>query len=132
MSGDGERAFRTYAGWAAVASAVAVGLAVWLPGELGLGRGAVFGALLAVGTGAVGLWLKRRALRRDMVAALKVVAQVFGMRAAGVVVGLVWVVRHEWDVVAFVAGFFGTYFVLQWIELSYVMAASRNAAGGDG
>ena len=108
-----------------------MGLALWLQKELGWGRGALFGVLLAAGTGAVGLWLKRRALRRDMVAALKVVAVVFGMRAALVVVGLVWVVRREWDVVAFVAGFFGTYFMLQWIELSYVMAASRNAAGGD-
>jgi hypothetical protein len=30
----------------------------------------------------------------------------------------------------FVAGFFGVYFVLQWVEISYVNAASRNAAGG--
>jgi hypothetical protein len=131
VSVDGERSFRTYAGLSTVVAAVAMGLAVWLPGELGLGRGAVFGALLAVVTGAVALGFKRRALRRDMVAALMVMAWVFGMRAVGVVVGVVWVVRHGWDVVAFVAGFFGTYFMLQWIELSYVMAASRNAARGD-
>lgn len=131
MSGGGERSFRTYAGLSAGVAVLAVGLALWVPGQLGWGRGALLGALLAVGSGAVGLLLKRRALRRDMVAALMVVAVVFGLRAALVVVGLVWVVRREWDVVAFVAGFFGTYFVLQWIELSYVMAASRNAAGGD-
>ena len=112
-------------------AAVAVGLALWMPGQVGWGRGMPLGVGLAVGTGAVGLWRKRRALRRDMAAALLVVAMVFGMRAVAVVVGLVWVVRHGWDPVAFVAGFFGTYFVLQWIELSYVMAASRSAAGGD-
>ena len=30
-----------------------------------------------------------------------------------------------------IAGFFGVYFALQWIEVSYVMAASKESAGGD-
>jgi hypothetical protein len=64
-------------------------------------------------------------------AALKVVGVVFGLRAVAVVVGLLVVVQRGLSAVGFVAGFFGVYFALQWIEVSYVMAASRDATGGD-
>ena len=46
-------------------------------------------------------------------------------------VALLWAVRRGAGAVPFVAGFFAAYFVVQWIEVSYVMAASRDAAGGD-
>jgi hypothetical protein len=110
---------------------VGLALAAFLPRETEARQAAFIGVALAAVTGAVGLVLKRRAVRRDLNAALKVVGVVFGMRAVGVVVGLLWVVARGLGAVAFVAGFFGTYFVLQWIEVSYVMAASRDAAGGD-
>jgi len=130
VSTGGEALFRKYAGLAAAGSVVALALAAFLP-EGDEARGvALFGALLAVGTGVVGLLLKRRVAQRDLNGALKVVALVFGMRAVGVALGLLWVVRRDLDAVAFVAGFFGTYLVLQSVELSYVMAASRDAAGG--
>lgn len=121
--------------WAHVAveltvAGAGVALALWLPEALEARRAALVGVLLAAGTGTVGLVLKRRAVRRDLASAFKVVGLVFGMRALGVGVGLVAVVRQGWSAVGFVAGFFATYFVLQVIEMSYVMAASRNAAGG--
>ena len=130
MSGRGAEIFWTHAGLAAAVAVVGVALAFVLPRAAESTRSALIGVVLAAGTGAVGLGLKRRAVRRDLTAALKVVGLVFGMRAVGVGVGLWWVVDRGLSAVAFVVGFFGTYFVLQWIEVSYVMAASRDAAGG--
>lgn len=131
MSGRGGEIFWTHAGLAAGTGAVGVALAFVLPRASESTRAALIGVVLAAGTGAVGLALKRRAVRKDLTAALKVVGLVFGMRAVGVGVGLWWVVDRGLSAVAFVVGFFATYFVLQWIEVSYVMAASRDAAGGD-
>jgi uncharacterized membrane protein required for colicin V production len=92
---------------------------------------ASWGVGLAAATGVVALILKRRAVKQDLKAAMKVVGVVFGLRALGVVVGLLGVVNRGLAAVPFVAGFFGVYFALQWIEVSYVMAASKGAAGGD-
>ncbi|PTL84536.1 hypothetical protein [Vitiosangium sp. GDMCC 1.1324] len=131
MSGHGAEAFRKHAGLAAGVTGVALALAAFLPREAESRQAAFIGVGLAAVTGVVALLLKRRAVSRDLNAALKVVGVVFGMRAVAVVVGLLWVVQRGLGSVAFVAGFFGTYFVLQWIEVSYVMAASRDAAGGD-
>ncbi len=131
MKGQGSEAFRSHAGLALVVAVVGLALAAFLPRMAEERLAAVVGVALAAATGAVGLVLKRRAVRRDLTAAMKMVGVVFGMRAVGVVAGLVWVVTRGLSAVAFVAGFFGTYFVLQWIEVSYVMAASRDAAGGD-
>ncbi|MFL5357402.1 hypothetical protein [Archangium sp.] len=131
MSGQGAETFRKHAGLAVVTVAVGWVLAAFLPREPESRQAAFIGVGLAAVTGAVALVLKRRAASRDLKDALKVVGVVFGLRAVGVVVGLLLVVRAGLGAVAFVAGFFGTYFVLQWIEVSYVMAASRDAAGGD-
>jgi hypothetical protein len=127
----GADVFRLHAGLSAVVAVVGLAVAALAPMVSEARVAAVVGVTLAAVTGAVGLVLKRRALRKDLNAALKVVGVVFGMRAVGVVVGLLWVVERGLGAVAFVAGFFGTYFALQWIEVSYVMAASRGAAGGD-
>jgi hypothetical protein len=129
--GHGTHSFRSHAGLAAGVVAVALTLAAFLPREAESRQAAVIGVAVAAATGALALVLKRRAVSQDLNAALKVVGVVFGLRAVGVVVGLLWVVSRGLGAVAFVAGFFGTYFVLQWIEVSYVMAASRDAAGGD-
>lgn len=131
MKGRGEQAFRRHAGLAAVVSGVGLVVAALMPRTAEARLAAVVGVGLAALSGAVALVLKRRASRQDLNAALKVVGVVFGLRAVGVVVGLLWAVSRGLDAVAFVAGFFGTYFALQWIEVSYVMAASRDAAGGD-
>jgi hypothetical protein len=131
VSEHGAETFRKHAGLAAVVAGVGLAVAAWLPRTPEARLSAVVGVGLAAATGVVALVLKRRAVSRDLNAALKVVGWVFGMRAVGVVVGLLWVVTRGLEAVAFVAGFFGTYFALQWIEVSYVMAASRDAAGGD-
>jgi hypothetical protein len=110
---------------------VGLALAAFLPKAPEARQSAFIGVVLAAATGVVALVLKRQAVRKDLKAAMKAVGVVFGLRAVGVVVGLLWAVQTGLSPVAFVAGFFGTYFVLQWIEVSYVMAASRDAAGGD-
>jgi hypothetical protein len=121
-----------YAGWMAAGSVVALAVAALVPEDATSRWAALEGVGLAVGTGVLALALKQRALGRGgLNAALKAVAMVFGLRAVGVGVGLAWWVRRDVGAMAFVAGFFATYFVLQWIELSYVMAASKGAAGGD-
>ncbi|XXF78571.1 hypothetical protein P2318_02090 [Myxococcaceae bacterium GXIMD 01537] len=132
MKGQGgEGAFRLHAGLGAGVAAVGLVLAALLPRTAEGRQGALVGVVVAAATGVVALWLKRQAVRRDLNAALKVVGVVFGLRAAAVVVGLLVVAQRGLGTVAFVAGFFGVYFALQWIEVSYVMAASRDAAGGD-
>jgi hypothetical protein len=131
VRGAGERAFRVHSGLTVAAAAVGL-LAAGLASRTAEERlAAVVAVGLAALTGAVALVLQRRTVRQGMQAALKVVGIVFGLRAICVVVGLLWVVSQGLDAVAFVAGFFGTYFVLQWIDVSYVMAASKDAAGGD-
>jgi hypothetical protein len=131
VKGHGSETFRTHAGLAAGVMAVAMVVAAFLPRAVEARQSALIGVALAAVTGVVALVLKHRAVSRDLKAALKVVGVVFGLRAVGVVLGLLVVVERGLNAVAFVAGFFGTYFVLQWIEVSYVMAASKDAAGGD-
>ncbi len=128
---DAEKAFRKHAGLAAGVAVAGLVAAAFLPKAPESRQSAFIGVALAAVTGAVALVLKRRAVRKDLNAALKAVGVVFGLRAVGVVLGLLWVVQTGLGPVAFVAGFFGTYFALQWIEVSYVMAASQDAAGGD-
>ncbi|MFY0526516.1 hypothetical protein ACN28I_26370 [Archangium gephyra] len=128
---DAEMAFRKHAGLAAGVAGAGLALAAFLPKTSEARQSAFIGVVLAAATGVVALVLKRQAVRKDLKAAMKAVGVVFGLRAVGVVVGLLWAVQTGLSPVAFVAGFFGTYFVLQWIEVSYVMAASRDAAGGD-
>ncbi len=128
---DAQRAFRKHSGLAAGVAVVGLALAAFLPKAPEARQSAFIGVVLAAATGVVALVLKRQAVRKDLKAAMKAVGVVFGLRAVGVVVGLLWAVQTGLSPVAFVAGFFGTYFVLQWIEVSYVMAASRDAAGGD-
>jgi hypothetical protein len=128
---DAQMAFRKHAGLAAGVAGVGLALAAFLPKAPEARQSAFIGVVLAAATGVVALVLKRQAVRKDLKAAMKAVGVVFGLRAVGVVVGLLWAVQTGLSPVAFVAGFFGTYFVLQWIEVSYVMAASRDAAGGD-
>ena len=57
--------------------------------------------------------------------------RVFALRAVTVAAGLYAIVSRGLGPWGFVVGFFGVYFVLQWVEISYVNAASKSAAGGD-
>lgn len=87
-------------------------------------------ALLAIGlsgaSGGLALVLKRRAmLRKGITAALGALVFMFAVRAVLLAVGL-WVVhRAGGPELAFVAGFFAIFFIQQTLELSWVVAASR-------
>lgn len=128
---EGADPFGWHAGLAAGVMAVGLVLAVVLPREAESRQSALVGVAVAAVTGVVALLLKRRAVRKDLKEALKAVGVVFGLRAVAVAVGLLVVVQRGMSAVAFVAGFFGVYFALQWIEVSYVTAASKDAEGGD-
>ncbi len=77
----GAETFRLHAGLAAVVSVVGLAVAALAPRGPEARLAAVMGVGLAAVTGAVALVLKRRAVRKDLNAALKVVGVVFGMRA---------------------------------------------------
>lgn len=123
--------FRNHALVAAVVAVVGLGLAAVLPKTPEHREPALWGVGLAVVTGALSLGLKRRALKRSLPAALKVVGLVFALRAVVVVAGVYALVSREMEWVGFVAGFFGVYFVLMGVEFSYVIAAAKASAGGD-
>ncbi|NTX05435.1 hypothetical protein HUA74_28075 [Myxococcus sp. CA051A] len=133
MTGQGEEKdpFGSHAGLAAGVAVVGAAVAGLLPTVVENRVSALWGVGLAAVTGVVALLLKRRAVKQDLKAAMKVVAVVFGLRAVAVLVGLLGMISRGLQPVPFIAGFFGVYFALQWIEVSYVMAASKGAAGGD-
>jgi hypothetical protein len=89
----------------------------------------VAGSVLA---GAVVLPLKRRALDRGLNRALVVLGAAFVVRLVLVVAGLMYVVRANLGPLAFTLGFFGVYVVLQWVEISYVLAESKRRGQGGG
>lgn len=124
-------AFRNHAMLAAGVAVVGLALAAGLPQAPEHRWPALWGVGLAALTGAVSLPLKRHAVRKSLKAALKVVVLVFGLRAVAVAAGLYAMVSRGMGPWGFVVGFFGVYLVLQWVEISYVSAAARIAAGGD-
>ncbi|MCP3062977.1 hypothetical protein LXT21_29755 [Myxococcus sp. K38C18041901] len=131
QDGEEKDPFKSHAGLAAGVMVVGVAVGGLLPTVVEDRVSALWGVGLASVTGVVALLLKRRAMKQDLKAALKVVGVVFGLRMVAVVTGLLGMVSRGMQPVPFIAGFFGVYFALQWIEVSYVMAASKSAAGGD-
>ena len=111
------------------ASAAGFGVAAAVPRTAEARAAAFLGVALAALSGVLALGLKRRALKRNVAAALQVVAVVFGVRALLVMGGLLWVVSRRWDSMPFVVGFLGVYVALQWIEISYVTASPTGADG---
>jgi hypothetical protein len=62
---------------------------------------------------------------------MAMVAVVFLFRLVLVSLGLVVVVRVAgWSGMAFAVGFFAEYFVLQWVELAYVLIESKRRGQG--
>lgn len=103
---------------------VAAGLAAvaFTPGGA-VRAAAVLGVVLCVGSAVVSLLLKR--MVRSTQAAIAVVGLVFGARVVLVVVGALWAAKGWQAAIPFVAGFFGTYFPLQWVEISYLLAEAK-------
>jgi len=134
VTGHGEgggEAFRSHAALAAGVAVVGAAVAGLFPQVVENKVSALWGVGLAAATGVVALLMKRRAVKKDLKAAMVAVGVVFGLRALAVLVGLLGMVSRGMEPVPFISGFFGVYFALQWIEVSYVMAASKDAAGGD-
>ena len=126
----GQSRLPLYLGLAMVAGAVGFGVAAWAPESAQARKAALVGVAEMVASGLVGLWLKRWALAFSMGRALGVVGVIFMLRLMLVSVGLVLVVRAGWSGTAFAVGFFGEYFVLQWIEVTYVVAESKRRDPG--
>ncbi|MFZ5468658.1 MAG: hypothetical protein ACOZIN_04395 [Myxococcota bacterium] len=88
-------------------------------------QAALLGVGLAAASGGLALWLKRRAVRESLQAALKAVGVMFAVRVVLVAVGVWWVARQGLGPTAFVVGFFGVYFVVQWVEIGFLLAEQK-------
>ena len=95
------------------------------------GRMAAFwGVSGATVTGAVALSLKKWALSRSVRTVLAVTGALFAVRLAMAALGVAYEAAKGRSPVPFVVGFLGAYFVLQWVEISYVLAESRRRGSG--
>ena len=118
--------FTTIALLSTAAAAAAVAAVLAMPLEAEVRSAALLGVGLSAASGGLALVLKRRALRQaGLKAALGALATMFAVRAVLLGVGLWFVIRGGGTELALVAGFFSVYFVQQTIELSWVVAASK-------
>jgi len=90
-------------------------------------RSASFGVGAATASGLLSLLLKRWALRHSLKAALAVVGTMFGIRLILVALGIAFLTFRRANSLPFVMGFFAVYFVLQWLEISYVSGAAKQS-----
>lgn len=118
-----------YAGLVTAVGALGMVGAALLPQSASGRTGALLGVAAAAASGLLALPLKRRALGVSVQAALKVIGAVFAVRAVLVVAGLLFVRQRGVGPIPFVVGFFGVYFVVQWIEVSYVLAEQKRRHG---
>lgn len=81
------------------------------------------GVWMAVVSGVGSLLLKRMA--QSTKAAIAVVGLVFGARMILVVAGSLWAARAWNETMVFIVAFFGTYFPLQWVEISFLLAEAK-------
>lgn len=133
-SGD---SFLLYAGLTVVAGMLGILGAYVIPTDPGDRLGAFIGVGSAVFSGVVALTVKQRVLSRvqdtpqgvgDVLLALGIA---FVLRVTLVALGLVFLKLRKLGPIPFTVGFFGEYFVLQWIEIGYVMAEQRRRRRGD-
>lgn len=119
--------------YAALVGAVGV---VGLAGAYSLPRNhaeqmsAFFGVASATFSGVFALSLKRWAMSRALKWALGTIVAVFFLRLLLVSAGLIAIRGRPGSITAFVIGFFCVYFVLQWLEISYVMVESKRRNRG--
>lgn len=92
-------------------------------------QAALLGVCLSAASTPAALYLKRWAVERSLKASLSILGIVFAIRLILVSVGLMLVLWSKAGVVAFTIGFFGVYFLLQWVEISYLLG-ERNGRGG--
>jgi hypothetical protein len=107
-------------------SAATVTAAVVTVLQLGLDDAALLAVALSGASGGLALIVKRRALKRaGITAALGAMALMFAIRGVLLGLGLWVVVRAGGSEIAFVAAFFAVFFVQTTLELSWVVAASK-------
>ena len=108
-------------------SAVGAAVCLVLGGE---GRwAALAGALCAAGTFAFAVWMKGWAVRKSLDASMMTLGATFGLRmiAAGGGTAAASLTGHA---LAYVAGFFGVFLPLMFVEMGYVLSARKVAAQG--
>lgn len=93
-------------------------------------RGALLGVALSASSALLALYLKKWAVERSLQAAFSIVGIVFVVRLVVVAVGLTIALSFHIGVIAFAAGFFSLYFVLQWVEISYLLGERNKRNGG--
>lgn len=130
MAAEGDR-FPRYMGMAVGVGALGFVGAYVLPRSPEGRMSAFLGVAGSVLAGALALALKRRAMAKGLNWALGMMGVAFGLRMVLVAAGLVYTMRAQLGPVPFTVGFFTEYLVLQWIEITYVMAeAKRRGRGG--
>lgn len=122
--------FATFALLSAAAVCAAVAVVMGVPMEEELRSAALLGIGLSGASGGIALVVKRRTLlRKGITAVFTAMATMFAVRGLLLGLGLWVVVRGGGTELAFVAGFFAVYFVQQTLELSWVVAASKENKG---
>ena len=128
---SGRSRYPLFLGLVLAVGAVGMVAAAVLPSLPEVRKGCLMGAGLASFSGLVSLELKRRAMARALKGAMVAVAVVFLLRLFLVGVGFVVAARVVGvPGMAFILGFFGEYFALQWIELGYVLVESKRRDPG--
>jgi len=123
--------YALFLGLVLVLGATGMATAAYVPETLEGRRSALWGVGLSTFSGVASLGLKRWALSRSLQGAMVAVAVVFLLRLVLAAVGLVGVMRVSGlPAMAFIVGFFGEYFALQWIELAYVLVESKRRDPG--
>lgn len=120
--------FGKYLGLVAGVTVAGLLAAQWLGGQHKVA--AQWGVGVAGVTGVLALFLKRRALKKKLSAVLAVVGWVLLARVVAVAVALFALMKAGQGVGGFVVGFFGIYFVLQWVEIGYLLAVRKQMPAG--
>jgi len=111
---------------------VALGALAWVVASAwpGFAADARTGIVLASAAGVGGLLMKAQALRRGVKAALAWTVALFFARVAVWGAGVAWLWSRGGNAQAFTAGFCSVFAVGLWLEISFILAASRRRQGG--
>ena len=123
---------RVYLRWLALTALAGAAIAGGVPLASSEKTGALIGVAGAAGCGLLALYLKRWATERSLKDTLWMVTILFMVRLIVLGAAISAARPAGYGLVAFLAGFFGVYFVLQWIEIGYLARERNRATGGGG
>lgn len=130
MNGKAVSTQQLFARYAAVVAAC--GLLGWAVARFLVDPAERTAALIGVGTmiptAFLSLWLKRHAVERGLQLALAAVVAIFFVRMVVLTVAILLGMRAGLSPLAMVFGFFGEYFVLQVVEIRFVLAVHGRKA----